>query len=521
MANKFSFEVCAVDRFTKTFKDLNDKASKATRPVQAAGRQFKALGKELHIDKITKGFSRLSQTSATMARNLGLASGPLNSIMGLGMLGGGFAGVAAGVASLSTRFADLGTNAGRAASMMGVNPKALQRFQGAAKLTNLSTEEASQSLGNFGQALHDVIYKHDPQKMGILSYLGVQIKRNKDGTIDAMSTMEDYSRAISRIKDPLTQRAVTDPFGMTAMLPLLRQGPDAMKRLGDEAEKLGLVIDDSGIKKADKFTESLNRLKGAAEGAGTTIGDKLATPVGGVLDWITERMDKANKYWGGPNAGNYNPKGGGGATGSWGDDAAGKGAAPANGPQPARGIRNNNPGNIEWGPFARKLGATGTDGRFATFADPSRGMFALSELLRNYGRSGDNTIDKIIPKYAPPYRKDPVTGQMVRDNDTEKYITDLSRSMGVGRNQPLNIEDQSVRTALMKKIMQIEVGKVPYSHQQIEAASAAGGSQAAAQAVTVHVAFSNAPPGTTAEARGGASGVKTRISYALPTEGPL
>ncbi len=33
----------------------------------------------------------------------------------------------------------------------------------------------------------------------------------------------------------------------------------------------------------------------------------------------------------------------------------------------SRSWRNNNPGNIEYGPFARSMGATGTDGRFAKF----------------------------------------------------------------------------------------------------------------------------------------------------------
>ena len=51
-----------------------------------------------------------------------------------------------------------------------------------------------------------------------------------------------------------------------------------------------------------------------------------------------------------------------------------------------RGIRNNNPGNIEYGDWARRHGATGSDGRFAIFESPEQGiaaMVALQEVYEN------------------------------------------------------------------------------------------------------------------------------------------
>lgn len=72
-----------------------------------------------------------------------------------------------------------------------------------------------------------------------------------------------------------------------------------------------------------------------------------------------------------------------------------------------RGLRNNNPGNIEYGPFAIKYGATGSDGRFAIFPDMPSGICALCELLIVYSTKPDghggliDTVEEAINRWAP------------------------------------------------------------------------------------------------------------------------
>lgn len=94
-----------------------------------------------------------------------------------------------------------------------------------------------------------------------------------------------------------------------------------------------------------------------------------------------------------------------------------------------RGARNNNPGNIEYGPFARSMGAIGTDGRFAVFPDMQTGTQALAALMGSYQRRGFNTIDKIVGRYAPAH-----------ENNTGAYGNFLAGQLGVGRDQTLGSE---------------------------------------------------------------------------------
>lgn len=129
-----------------------------------------------------------------------------------------------------------------------------------------------------------------------------------------------------------------------------------------------------------------------------------------------------------------------------------------------RGLRNNNPGNIEYGPFAIKHGAIGTDGRFAIFPTIEIGRAAANSLLDSYQRQGINTIGGIINRYAP--KKD--------HNDVVAYGAALSKATGRGLNDQLLPSD---RAALLAAIFAHESGAGAGSF--VAAAGAARGAGAA------------------------------------------
>lgn len=122
-----------------------------------------------------------------------------------------------------------------------------------------------------------------------------------------------------------------------------------------------------------------------------------------------------------------------------------------------RGIRNNNPGNLEASQDFQWQGQTGNDGRFATFTSPEHGIRALGVNLLSYQRRGLNTISKIISRWAPPQD----------NNDTSAYIQKVSTALGVSPHTPLNIASPSVLSALSKAIIHHENGIVPFSEEVI------------------------------------------------------
>jgi hypothetical protein len=91
----------------------------------------------------------------------------------------------------------------------------------------------------------------------------------------------------------------------------------------------------------------------------------------------------------------------------------------AKGNTPNRPQRNNNPGNIEYGPYAKAHGATSSDGRFAIFPSYDTGHKALIDLLQS-PKYADLTVAQAINKYAPS-----------KENDTAGYIRSVTKGTGL------------------------------------------------------------------------------------------
>ena len=114
-----------------------------------------------------------------------------------------------------------------------------------------------------------------------------------------------------------------------------------------------------------------------------------------------------------------------------------------------RGIRNNNPGNIEAGPFTKSQpGYLGSDGRFAKFDTMEHGMGAAKTLVHDrYAPKGLDTVEKIINRWAPP-----------RENNTRAYIDSVSKTLGVDPRAKLDLNDPNVQQALIVAKSRVENG---------------------------------------------------------------
>ncbi|WP_250538815.1 MULTISPECIES: hypothetical protein [unclassified Caballeronia] len=147
-----------------------------------------------------------------------------------------------------------------------------------------------------------------------------------------------------------------------------------------------------------------------------------------------------------------------------------------------RGIRNNNPGNIRYGDFARSAGAIGADsGGFAVFSDMRTGIEATAKLLRSYTARGFNTIRKIVSRWAP-----------ANENDTQAYIAAVAKQLGVSADTVLS-GDQLQGVA--GSIFQHENGSA-YGKLGTNSAQAASKSVTFNQKTDVHVHGSPDPGGT-------------------------
>ena len=135
-----------------------------------------------------------------------------------------------------------------------------------------------------------------------------------------------------------------------------------------------------------------------------------------------------------------------------------------------RGVRNNNPGNIDYNPRNQWQGQLPHDPsiekRFARFDTPENGIRALARLILvyrgkdgmpNVGRRGIDTVREIITRWAPGV-----------ENNTEAYIKAVSSSLAVKPESSLDLHSPLILVALATCIIRHENGVVPYQTEVIE-----------------------------------------------------
>lgn len=122
----------------------------------------------------------------------------------------------------------------------------------------------------------------------------------------------------------------------------------------------------------------------------------------------------------------------------------------------ARGIRNNNPGNIRKGSSQwQGMSAQQNDPAFVQFDSPVYGIRALAKLLKNYqARYNLNTVEEIISRYAPP-----------NENITGAYVKSVANAIGVDARQEINVTQYL--PALVAAITKHENGLQPYPESLI------------------------------------------------------
>lgn len=129
-----------------------------------------------------------------------------------------------------------------------------------------------------------------------------------------------------------------------------------------------------------------------------------------------------------------------------------------------RGIRNNNPGNIDYHPENNWKGQLAhnkaIESRFCRFGAPEYGIRAIIALLRNYQRKyGLNTVAGLISRWAPS-----------NENNTNAYVSGVSKALGVAQGDAVSLSDKDTAIRLAKAIIRHENGSQPYPDAVFEKA---------------------------------------------------
>lgn len=134
-----------------------------------------------------------------------------------------------------------------------------------------------------------------------------------------------------------------------------------------------------------------------------------------------------------------------------------------------RGVRNNNPGNIDFNARNKWQGQIGIEpgpkGRFAVFDKPENGIRALAKLLLNYrgkdgmpgvGKPGIDTPLEFINRWAPSV-----------ENNTSAYANAVAKALGVKPTDSIDISRKVTLVTLVVAIIAHENANFAYPAQVV------------------------------------------------------
>ncbi len=512
MANVFDFQLKADDQVSQSIQNIDDAVKKLTPQLNDAQKVVQIGGRRSAegLDEVSGRLNKLAKNARDGVQFVGDLVPPLKMVGGLTLGLGGLATVINGVKTGIKEYADSGYKIDTTAKNISATTRAYQELTGAMIENGATRDSAESSVTGLYQRANDALNGRDDPFNALLAQMGVKISKTKEGMADVVKLMDDLNKAMLQ-QSPARQSVIAQVGQFSPeLLNYLRQSTEQVQRLKDQAQRDGLIFSDKDVQNALAFRNQVNQISASWDGMlmkgqawlgqapivqksfddasqimqhgfdAATVGSLMTWNSGGkqadrlrdaqkndafkkTLSW-DEKLDlrlgyasgdlvkKLNSFYGPTDKARQLQK-----------DVQGlyvQGPSSVEPPlsfnQPgsgnARGIRNNNPGNLRAAP-----NAVGNDGGFPIFSSANDGLAAMSRQLQLYGGRGNNTPYGIIHTYAPS-----------SENNTQAYINAVTKDTGFGTHDKLNLSDPAVLKRLMAAMIRHENGSQPYSEADID-----------------------------------------------------
>lgn len=223
---------------------MADKIEKASPPAS------KGL---LAIDEAAKqargGLDGLAKRSGGLGSVLGKLGRTGNvAAIGIGAIAAAGVGVYATVRRVTGEVAAIGDEADR----LGITAEAMQRIRAATLTVNVEAETAADLMGELSGRAYEAA-EGAGSAAEAFTRLGVEVRR-PDGSIKSLNELlPDLADGFQRLEDPMARVSLAGELFSDQgreLIPLLVQGGDAFRALGDQAAATGRIIGEDSVRGA-------------------------------------------------------------------------------------------------------------------------------------------------------------------------------------------------------------------------------------------------------------------------------
>lgn len=214
-------------------------------------------------------------------------------------LAGVMASLGATVASSLSSFVEYSTGVGDLAAKIGASAQDLQKFQYAALMSGSSGEELAGAVEILGKNLGQVASGKNKAIPEMFKQLGVSLYDANGHLKTATELLPEIANCM-RSQETATQKSyiATTLFGKSGqgLIQMLEQGSEGLNELANDAEHLGIVLEDDVLNVAGEYDDAMNRLQTSLQGVQFAIAQKVLPVLTPLVESLTECI-AANREW--------------------------------------------------------------------------------------------------------------------------------------------------------------------------------------------------------------------------------
>ena len=214
-------------------------------------------------------------------------------------LAGVMASLGATVASSLSSFVEYSTGVGDLAAKIGASAQDLQKFQYAALMSGSSGEDLADAVEILGKNLGQVASGKNKAIPEMFKQLGVSLYDANGHLKTATELLPEIANCM-RSQETATQKSyiATTLFGKSGqgLIQMLEQGSEGLNELANDAEHLGIVLEDDVLDVAGEYDDAMNRLQTSLQGVQFAIAQKVLPVLTPLVESLTECI-AANREW--------------------------------------------------------------------------------------------------------------------------------------------------------------------------------------------------------------------------------
>ena len=243
-----------------------------------------AAASNVTLTKVSQTFGKISDASGKVAA----------ATKGISTAAGG---ALAGIAGLAINTAKAADELTTLSKQTGISTAELQKMKYASELVDVSVEEITGAMTKMKKNMAST--SKDTQ--AAFQNISVSVTDANGELRDSTEVFYEVLQGLSKISNETERDVVAmQLFGKSAdqLAGIIDDGGAALKALGEEAEQLGIVLDEDTLGSLNDVNDSIDKLKAKANGELAKSGAKAMETLMPIFEKVLDAMSKALDYIG-------------------------------------------------------------------------------------------------------------------------------------------------------------------------------------------------------------------------------